>query len=375
MSAAGRILIVDDEPFNREILRDILTPDFEVALAKSGSECIEMVPNFKPELILLDVSMPGMSGYDVCRELKSNHETKEIQITFVSALDTLADRLAGYEAGGDDYVTKPFQGKELLRKVNVALSNKAKTDGLKADMEFAKRVANNALASTNEIGRVLQFLNATFHCHELQSLSQLVIDTIASFGYRSTVQIRSGEEEINNSSDGHVNPLEVTVMNRISTEDQCIDIGPRTIINMDCISILVKGVSHTDREEYEKLKENMMVIAEGAEVRINTLRAQADLMNQAGLLQAIRHAQDTLTFMSENKEKIKRQLPIVMDKLHSNLTLSVESLGLSQDQAQILFSLIRDTRREVLALFEKEQAPKDTAVDAVLVELNDVINH
>lgn len=374
MSTAGKILIVDDEPLNREILRDILEREYEVEVAKSGNECLEMVSEFKPELILLDVSMPGMSGYEVCTNLKANVDTKDIQITFVSALDTLADRLAGYEAGGDDYVTKPFQGKELLKKVRVVLNNRAKHDGLKSDMEFAKRLANNALASTNEIGLVLQFLNASFHCHEYQSLSQLIIDTIAGLGYRSTVQIRAGEVEVNNSSEGHINPLEVTVMKRISTEDQCIDIGPRTIINLERVSILVKEVSHTDKEEYEKLKENILVIAEGAEVRINTIQAQSDLLNQAGLLQAIKHAQDTLTQLSENQARQKRQVPIIMDKLHSNLTLTVESLGLSQDQAQILFSLIRDTRREILGLFENQQEQPADGVSAVLGELSAVIN-
>ncbi|MEJ2180868.1 MAG: response regulator, partial [Gammaproteobacteria bacterium] len=84
-----KILVVDDEPFNLEIMQEILEEDYEVSYAKSGSECMDMVTKLMPDVVLLDVNMPGMSGYEVCQKLKENPKTTNIPVTFVSALDTL----------------------------------------------------------------------------------------------------------------------------------------------------------------------------------------------------------------------------------------------------------------------------------------------
>ena len=119
-----KVLVVDDEPFNLEIMQEILEEDYKVFYAKSGAECMGMLDETMPDVVLLDVNMPGMSGYEVCQQIKENPKTTDIPVTFVSALDTLAERLAGYEVGGDDYICKPFESGELLSKVTIAIKYK-----------------------------------------------------------------------------------------------------------------------------------------------------------------------------------------------------------------------------------------------------------
>ena len=119
-----KVLVVDDEPFNLEIMQEILEEEYEVSYVKSGQECMDLVGTLMPDVILLDVNMPGMSGYEVCQQIKENTKTTNIPVTFVSALDTLAERLAGYEVGGDDYICKPFEASELLSKVTIAVKYK-----------------------------------------------------------------------------------------------------------------------------------------------------------------------------------------------------------------------------------------------------------
>jgi len=116
MSDAKRILIVDDEPFNVELMEEILEDKYIVASVLSGEECLRQVVDLKPDLILLDVAMPHMDGYEVCRRLKNELDI-QTPILFVSARGSLEDRITGYDAGGDDYLVKPFDNQELLAKV------------------------------------------------------------------------------------------------------------------------------------------------------------------------------------------------------------------------------------------------------------------
>ena len=121
MSSSSRILIVDDYPDNVEILEGVLCKDYQLATANSGEEALAIAPSFRPDLILLDVMMPGMDGYDSCRQLRALMSLQHTKIVMVSAKAMASERLKGYEAGADDYITKPFDVEELRAKVHVYL--------------------------------------------------------------------------------------------------------------------------------------------------------------------------------------------------------------------------------------------------------------
>lgn len=373
MSGRGKILVVDDEPFNREIMQEILQDEYDLCFAASGQECLDIAPQQQPQLILLDISMPGLSGYEVCKQIRGDVRTKDIQVTFVSALDTLADRLAGYEVGGDDYITKPFDANELLRKVQIALKNKEIQRNLKQNADAAMKTAVNAITSTNEIGAVLQFLSAGFNCQDYDGLAQLVIDTIAAFGYQCTVQIRAGQNDLNKCSEGAINPLEVAVIKRISSEDQQIDIGPRTIINFSHISLLIKGMPVNDEEEYMRLKENMAVVAEGAEMRINAIEAQNEMLNKVGLLEVISHAQNAIAQLNQQQSTHKSKLTVIMRALADKIQNNVSEFKLDESVENSLTRAAAEASNAVLALFEDEKEIEEK-ITGVMHELQDAMN-
>ncbi len=132
----GRILIVDDNARNVAILRKILGRTYPVATASNGKEALQAAVRFVPDLVLLDISMPEMDGYEVCRRLRAMLALAPTKIIMVSARITVAERLAGYEAGADDYVVKPFDAEELLAKVRVYMRLKKveEVDRLKSDL-------------------------------------------------------------------------------------------------------------------------------------------------------------------------------------------------------------------------------------------------
>lgn len=125
MNETAKILIVDDEPQIHTVLGKLLSKEgFQVASAYSAEEAFQTVGKDRPDLIILDVMMPKVSGIDVCNRLKGDPKTKGILILILSARDQQADRLEGLTHGADDYVSKPFHLRSLVRKIQHMLGKR-----------------------------------------------------------------------------------------------------------------------------------------------------------------------------------------------------------------------------------------------------------
>ena len=117
-----RILVADDVEANRFILRDIIAEmDYQPILTENGEQALKMVQHIKPQLVVLDIAMPGMSGYEVCERIKANPETRDIPIIFISAFDNPEDVVRGFEYGCEDYITKPFIPEVVKVRVGMQL--------------------------------------------------------------------------------------------------------------------------------------------------------------------------------------------------------------------------------------------------------------
>ena len=115
------ILIVDDTPENISILGEFLS-GYKVKVALDGNKALHMLEDgLRPTMILLDIMMPGIDGYEVCRRIKANPETKDIPVIFITALSDLADKVRGFQYGAVDYITKPFHLAELNSRINTHL--------------------------------------------------------------------------------------------------------------------------------------------------------------------------------------------------------------------------------------------------------------
>ena len=118
----ARILVVDDEPQNLELIEAILAPvGYEIFLASNGDEALTLAAERRPDLLILDLMMPGLSGFEVCARVKMHPQTGSIPVLFVTAVTQVGDKERALAAGGDDFLTKPFQRVELLARVEALL--------------------------------------------------------------------------------------------------------------------------------------------------------------------------------------------------------------------------------------------------------------
>jgi putative two-component system response regulator len=148
----ARILAVDDEPTNLQLLRQILQDHYGLLFAKDGERALQLAQQERPDLILLDVMMPGMTGYDVCRKLKSVEATATIPIIFVTALADTADELTGFEAGAVDYISKPVSPPIVKARVRTHLSLVRMDELRETRLQIVQRLGLAAEYKDNETG-------------------------------------------------------------------------------------------------------------------------------------------------------------------------------------------------------------------------------
>ena len=146
------ILAVDDEASNLQLLRQILQDHYRLLFAKDGTRALELVRQESPDLILLDVMMPGMSGYEVCAALKADPATAAIPVVFVTALTDTADELEGFNAGAVDYITKPVSPPIVRARVRTHLSLVRMEELRATRLEIVQRLGLAAEYKDNETG-------------------------------------------------------------------------------------------------------------------------------------------------------------------------------------------------------------------------------
>ncbi|MGB0860139.1 MAG: HD domain-containing phosphohydrolase [Pseudoalteromonas spongiae] len=146
------ILVVDDEPANLRVLNQILNQDYRIAFAKSGEEALRLACSQQPQLILLDIMMPDMTGFDVCQQLKANTLTQNIPVIFVTALSEEADETKGFEIGAVDYITKPVSPAIVRARVATHLSLVNAEELRETRLQIIQRLGRASEFKDNETG-------------------------------------------------------------------------------------------------------------------------------------------------------------------------------------------------------------------------------
>lgn len=146
------LLLVDDEPTNLQVLRNILSDQYRLLFAKDGTRALELARSKQPDLILLDVMMPGMSGYEVCETLKAAPGTSQIPIIFVTAMSEASDEAHGFALGAVDYIAKPVNAATVRARIKTHLSLVRMDDLIKTRLSVVQRLGRAAEYKDNETG-------------------------------------------------------------------------------------------------------------------------------------------------------------------------------------------------------------------------------
>ncbi|MEY8264528.1 MAG: response regulator [Bermanella sp.] len=261
------IMVVDDTPANLLLVLRVLEEDYRVTCVESGKECLDLLSEHAVDLVLMDVLMPKMNGYECCRHIKQDYYYHLTPVIFLTGQTQLQDKLKGYEAGGADYLTKPCDIQELLSKVEYNLKVVAKSRGRIFDYNsFAKMgsQANDPLQ---------QFEQASAHCPDAEALAELLLNTLSHFNFDACFQFHTDKHTLNFSLTDLCTPLEETLMKEVMGYPKVMAFTRLTLCASNGVSILIKNMPSDDPALCKRLQDILTTLLSHASQRLANIPA------------------------------------------------------------------------------------------------------
>lgn len=359
MSELPKIAVVEDNAAQRMILSRLLDSEYRVQAFESGMAFLDSTDSF--DAILLDIEMPGIDGYETCRQWRERLGCDGIPIIFVSAHDTAPERMAAYEAGGDDFVTKPIAAKELRHKLTGIIEHRRQLRDLAAQ-------SSSALTTMGDLEGIIEFLRQSASCTSYDAIAGLLIKAMSNAGLRGAVQVRGSNGLLNTTSDGRLSPLQTSVLATLRDIGRTFEMGSRAIINYEHASLLVENLPTQDPAKVNRLREHLTVLVESADMRIAGLDASNDRSAQkSGIHGALAELRDTLRRLTEHSQKNRSSGQIHLMEALELLSRTLGTLGLTESQQSYVDDLIKCTLDDTQHYFD-ETAGLET-------EFSDVLRH
>ena len=279
MRKAITIFCVDDEKYNRLILNEILS-EYDCVLLDSGKACYNELEQQIPDLILMDVMMPEMDGLEACRKIRDLPECHDIPIIFLSGNSSLEAKLNGYSAGGDDFISKPFEEEELVAKIKASIKRKARIDEIRSEIASVKSSSNELTDTLGEMGAVIYFLQSILSAKNYEALAKKVIEAHESLGLDIAIEFMHDGERFNYSSDNIANPLEASAFEFVRDKGRLHDFGERTAVNYPAVSIIVRNMPISNPELHGRIRDHIAIIAQGTNNKIEELGTAFEILNK-----------------------------------------------------------------------------------------------
>ena len=336
-----KVMIVDDDEMTQVLINDILGDLYRTIPVSSGSECLQQLNELKPDIILLDVNMPGMDGLDVCRQIRADEQSKHIAVMFVSSSDSKDEIIAGYDAGADDYLLKPLHHDTLIAKT-AHCATLVKQRRETALLHSGPQTDDNRFSQP-----YARFVQALCDCNTLQS----VADNLFSFTRRANLSCRL---QVNShghfqyfSDDGLLQPIETNLLEQMRSQGLVYVFGKRVIINFAHVSLLVRNMPESGTEYSQQLLDFLIHLVGTTHVHLHNLQNKhictelEDTLHTAG---------QALQFIHQEFSQHSVKVNDVLDSVALDFSRNLDQLHLTDEQEDFMMNLIDDRMRKLIDL-------------------------
>lgn len=365
----GRVLVVDDDKITRTLHRTALSKQFDVESAESGEEALKICRERLPDLVLLDVMMPTMNGFETCRKLR---EFTDIPIIFATSNETLDDQLNAFDAGGDDIITKPVVKEILLRKVSLAIQRKHEKQSLKTEKDSLQNMAMNFLSAVGESGVLQQFMQASLGCGTPAELGNQLVEAIRLFGLDCTVLIRDKHTSSILASHNEPGEIERTILEQSAGMGRIFQFKQKMVVNYDHVSVIVSNMPTEETEKSGRVRDNVTMLAEMTDTLCGNVSMRQTSHTRAEKFQV---AMTTNFFAIESLREMSRgtqaDTRILLQELIDNIDKIFTWLGTSRDQEEQINQTMYASIEKILSLLETSRGKSDEKFEAVLNSLRD----
>lgn len=350
-----KIFVVDDDPTARLVALDQLANfTCEAREFGDGAEMLAALGE-EPDLILLDIEMPGMDGISACRSLRQAGN-EHAQVIFISAHDDLETRLTAYDAGGSDFIVKPYFAEELHKKVRVAENRLARHQDISQFARLAQQTAFTAMSSMGEMGVVLEFLRGSFSCADVEQLAERTLHALRQFGLQGLLQTRLAAGKQCFSSRGECSPLEMSILDHASGMERIFQFHDHLAVNYPTITLLAQGLPLDDPDRVGRLRDHLAILAEGVEARTKAIEnEQRRTAQAAGIAQAAAELTKTLAEVEQGQARVRAKTMEIDTKYLEELVGAFVHLGLTEGQESYLAGMAQQTHSNLNRLHDDDR--------------------
>lgn len=347
------VAVADDDAITRAALEEVLSDRFDVRTFESGQAVLDHLAGHTICLLLLDVQMPGLTGYETCRALRARPGLAEVPVIFLSAHAQPEERLLGYAAGGHDYVTKPYDIDELNAKITVAIELHRRTRQLAMDARSLSEAALATAEMMGEVGVVLDFQRAIGGCTEPEAIAHAAFDALRRFGLEGCMRLHGSEGAFTGATSGVVSALETTLLDHLESRPgmRIVTTGPNLGFAYGDVTLLVRSVawaldatSPQTVDAMGRARDNLALVVEGALSRLKALEAEADARHLAVASRLIDATREALRDQEVTAQEIYRDLDAIFESVREDFEFLFPQLGLTPDQEQRLADIVAQQR-------------------------------
>ena len=353
MNSKYTIFVVDDVEAGRRIIESMFGHIFNVESFASGEACLERMAQQLPDLFLLDVDMPGMDGYTLCRQIKGQFSSSSVPVIFISGLDDLESQLSGYDAGGDDFITKPFRFTELKHKVDVLRGIAEEKSTMQHQLDDSELLASLVLSNLDEYAALIKFLRSLNACEGFHEVADAILFMLKAYHLEGAVQFRlpGGEMTINHS--GEVRPLEASIINQVRSLGTIAEFRNRAAFNFERVSVLVNNMPVKDPDLCGRLRDHLAIAVETVDAKLLALQTHQDNAETkreiAALLQELG---STMHAFSEKYEAARYRGSETTRLLQTDLDTSFAKLGMLEEHEQSIKDIVQARADELVNIFD-----------------------
>ena len=350
MKKEGNIAVADDEESIRKLFTYHLSDNFNVVCFKHGADCWSKINKLKADIFLLDIRMPGgVDGIELCKRIRQHPSHKDSFVVFLSAMDSLDQKIKGYEAGADDYITKPIEFEEISVKVNQLYKRYQKT--LK-DSQEALSLAMTAMANGSEMGEINHFFEKLPSVSSYEGLCHHIIHTARNFGLDAIIQIRTKDNNYQDSTSGFVNQLEENLMLQAIGSDRIISFGHRCLFNFSSASLLVRKMP-TDEDKAGRFRDHLASVMNGVEEKVRSLKTDIILADKdkQTVFEALHNTHEAFDGIMEVFKKREAKILNIIENMLDDMNLAFSYLDLEEEDEQYLTKVTDESIRKITVLF------------------------
>jgi len=364
---SGRVLVVDDERATRILHRTVLSVQFDVETASGGLEAVQICKNHLPDLVLLDVMMPEMDGYETCRQIR---KFTDIPIIFATANDTLTEHLKAFDAGGDDIITKPLMREILLRKVSLAIQRKHEKTSLASEKDNLQSMAMNFLSAVGESGVLQQFMQASLTCATHEELGRHLVTAISNFGLECSVMIWNENAPAVLTSHNLASELERAILEQSSTMGRIFQFRQKLVVNYDQVSVIVNNMPMDESEKTGRLRDNITMLTEMTDTLCSNVSMRQTSHSRAEQMQiAMTTGFFTIKSLRELAGNTQADTRLLLQKLVDHVEKTYTWLGTSRDQEEKISEAMYASVENILTLLETAGTQSNEKFDQLMLAM------